>query len=514
MIRLLLVDDEENTRQGICSVVPWEALGIDEVVTADDGVNGVEIAKELLPDILLTDVRMPRMDGIKMAFEIRKFIPDCNIIFMSGYSDKEYLKSAITLAAAAYLEKPLDINEMREVLARTVALVENGRREEKHAQEIKRKLNISIPALKNQLAVTLLRKSAARGAVRDSLSIALPSLTYRERFVTVLVALYGDSGDGDNCPKLICEMLEKQLELAGIDGLVGRKDDRTVVAHLCLQRDGKTISLDELRKKCVRWKELLESVCRFVLIVGEPAANVLAISDSYNTAVITLQRAFFYKPYEVLYSNVQAGPCFRFEEETAARFIRLVREEKPQEAADLLKQLTDDIRRHDGTPVSLVKDYYAKLYDRIARPDETRENGRDLIFSASFLTELEDLLLKRLQDRFAAGEESVKNPIVEKIERYVGRHYGDTDLSLASIANELDLTGSYLCVVFKKETGMTLNRYITQYRMDRAKEALRRNGAKIKRVAYEVGYNDCNYFIKAFKKATGVTPLEFRDTAE
>lgn len=190
--------------------IPWNALGVDQVMTADNGINGVEVAKEFWPDILLTDVRMPRMDGIGMAFEIRRFIPDCHIIFMSGYSDKEYLKSAIALSATAYIEKPLDIAELREVIARTVSIIAAKRQELKQTQKINQMLNISIPALKNQLAVSLLRKSAARGTARDYLHIVFPALTYREPFATVLVSLLDEEPvPSENTPKLVCEMLEK-----------------------------------------------------------------------------------------------------------------------------------------------------------------------------------------------------------------------------------------------------------------------------------------------------------------
>lgn len=516
LIKLLLVDDEENTREGICSVVPWERLGVDQVMTADDGINGVEVAKEFWPDILLTDVRMPRMDGIGMAFEIRRFIPDCHIIFMSGYSDKEYLKSAIALSATAYIEKPLDISELREVISRTVSIITAKRQELQQAKKINQMLNISIPALKNQLAVSLLRKSAARGVARDYLRIVFPELTYREPFTTVLVSLLDDgAAPSENTPKMVCEMLEKQLGLAGIDAMVGIKDDKTIVAHLCLQREGELVSIEEIRLLCVKWKEMLESLCRFILIIGEPAPHVLEVCESFNSAVITLQKAFYYQPCEVLCSGGKEGEIYPLPEEEIAAFSTLIREEKAEEAQAFIRNLTDTIRHCDGTPVSLVKDYYTRLYELIPPPrgvyPPQRDNGRELIFHSFFLTELEALLLERLRSRFAREDRPYQNPVIEKIERYVGQRYGDPDLSLSSISAELNLSASYLCVLFKKETGITLNHYITQYRMEHAKKALLQDEVKIKQVANEVGYNDCNYFIKAFKKANGVTPMEFRE---
>ena len=105
-MKLLIVDDEELTRTGVISSLDWSSLGIDEVIQADDGVHGLETAKLHKPEIILCDVRMPRMDGITMLERLEKFLPDSVAIFMSGYSDKEYLKAAIKLKAVNYIEKP------------------------------------------------------------------------------------------------------------------------------------------------------------------------------------------------------------------------------------------------------------------------------------------------------------------------------------------------------------------------------------------------------------------------
>ena len=111
-MKLLIVDDEELTRTGVITSLDWASLGIDEVLQADDGVHGLETARLCKPEIILCDVRMPRMDGISMLERLEKFLPDTVPIFMSGYSDKEYLKAAIKLKAVNYIEKPFSISEI------------------------------------------------------------------------------------------------------------------------------------------------------------------------------------------------------------------------------------------------------------------------------------------------------------------------------------------------------------------------------------------------------------------
>ncbi len=112
-MKLLIVDDEQLTRKGIQESLDLKALSVDQVILADDGLHGLEEAKKNSPDLVLTDVRMPRMTGVEMAERILKEDPDVSIVFMSAYSDKEYLKAAIKLKAVSYVEKPLDLEELQ-----------------------------------------------------------------------------------------------------------------------------------------------------------------------------------------------------------------------------------------------------------------------------------------------------------------------------------------------------------------------------------------------------------------
>ena len=131
-MKLLLVDDEPYTREGILSIIAFDKLGIDEVFSAEDGLSGLAMAKEYQPDIILTDVRMPHLDGISMSYQIREFLPGCCIIFMSGFAEKDYLKSAIKLSAINYIEKPFSPEELETTLQLAVTKC-NQEKEQLHA---------------------------------------------------------------------------------------------------------------------------------------------------------------------------------------------------------------------------------------------------------------------------------------------------------------------------------------------------------------------------------------------
>lgn len=154
-MKLLIVDDEELTRTGLISSIDWDSLGITEILQADDGVNGLEMARLHKPEIILCDVRMPRMTGIAMLERLEKILPDCVPIFMSGYSDKEYLKAAIKLKAVNYIEKPLHPEEVRDAVLEAQSLyrqkLRSHRGEALHSQETATRLaqKLTLPPSDN-----------------------------------------------------------------------------------------------------------------------------------------------------------------------------------------------------------------------------------------------------------------------------------------------------------------------------------------------------------------------------
>lgn len=121
---VLIVDDETMPRKVLKEHLPWETLKVTQVFQASDGQEAIETARACMPDIIISDIRMPRMDGLTMAAAIRQFCPQCQFIFLSGYSDKEYLKGAIRLKAANYVEKPIDLEEIAGALAEVVGELE------------------------------------------------------------------------------------------------------------------------------------------------------------------------------------------------------------------------------------------------------------------------------------------------------------------------------------------------------------------------------------------------------
>ena len=223
MVKLLIVDDESYTREGILDTMPWEDLSITDVKEAFDGINALEILENYEPDIILTDVRMPRLNGIELSFKARELYPNCSIIFMSGYSDKEYLKSAIHLKAISYVEKPIDLYELEVSLKTAVAEVQKSK--------------ILYKNIKNNIVLDLIN-SKTTNEIDVLLSSHYNLDTYIELkdkpFVIVFLNLINTLDLDEN---LFISELEKIINIYNIKPLISFINKKQIILNLFLPKN-------------------------------------------------------------------------------------------------------------------------------------------------------------------------------------------------------------------------------------------------------------------------------------
>lgn len=524
-MKLLLVDDEAHVREGICARISWAKLGVTELKTAKNGCVGLDLSKEFKPDIVLTDVRMPRMDGIEMAFAIREELPDCCIIFMSGYSDKEYLKSAITLKAISYVEKPMDLDELTGAIAKAVQFQEELKQKKQESEELANQLKKSMDAYKNELMLDLTKKSFGSWHREAEVYVAFPELFGKKYYFVCLVEILGYTNKNSkgkiNIQKEIVGKLETGLEADGIATCIGRKDENFFLVYIGLNEINSR-KLEEHQKKAADiLGKILEEECFYILSAGSLTKDVLHLYQSYNDAAALLITAFYYgKNCRLIYGTLQNG-IYTLGDKELQQFVGLVKHEDFESAVDFVTGLVSRIREKPDSFIYEVKDFFARLLDilfqvpkgldNLGADRENRENIRDFIREVKFLTQLEALVVEQLQSYFDSKVQvGQKLLISDKIKYYVSCHFREPDLSLATIAQKLELTSPYLCSTFKRETNTTLTNYIMEYRVEQAKKYLQEENCKVKEAALLTGYSDCNYFIKVFKKCEGITPAEYK----
>ena len=510
-MKLLLADDETITRDGLMKGLAFDELGIDEIYQADNGLHALELVKTFEPDILLTDVRMPRMDGITLAEELLQKFPDICVIFMSGYSDKEYLKAAIKLKAVSYIEKPIRLQEVSEVLSEAVRTVRE-RKLNAHYQDISKRQREADTAFLLSLA------GKASGIPADAFPIPPESVRF---CCTALIRCYQVAGtEAEKSIDALFTDLFANLHLVLIHAV---RQPFLYMMHLFSDRE---FSENQQHFLAGRMTELLKSQpFSFHLVFGKPVSSVYRLYDSYNTAIITLQRAFFQKEntgirYE---SALSHGRIRELPDSLGAGNFRDLLLQKDRGAIKRFSDslLSDILSSRELVP-SQVRELYYRLFQEIKQAALTfhAQTAQSLQYSlwehisaAATVFELHTMLESHADSLLRQIEEnsSVSSPVY-LIKTYISSHLSDANLSIKAISEAVRLSSSYLCTIFKAETGDTVTHYITELRMQKARELLLDPGNRISEISGMVGFSDSNYFSKAFRKAFGVSPSEFRDS--
>ena len=489
-MKLLIVDDEELTRTGVITSLDWASLGIDEVLQADDGVHGLETARLCKPEIILCDVRMPRMDGISMLERLEKFLPDTVPIFMSGYSDKEYLKAAIKLKAVNYIEKPFSISE-----------IETAIREARELYTLPYGGNSQIiEQLSSELGLTMNASTYFTSFIVKTdlfLDASIPSMTdFYQEFQDFLEPFH-----------MKCIYLEKKMQY--------------LVYFLFSQNEPASRQLQSVNTYlCSHFAE----IGHYSMACGDTVYGLSKAYQTYTSAVILLQSSYFF-PENTLLTSAQPdeSPDVQsniFSDSPAAAFADALSRLDQISAETILQKLYTTFYKNHRFLQNPVKDLYYKLFlcledarhqQKIAGSGNV-ESIAETIDDCFTFPELHQTLITKTKEYFTKAETtSQENPTIFLIKDYISKNYMNETLSVKDISSHVFLSTSYVCTFFKSETGQTLNQYITEYRMEKAKQLLKDARFKITDISSRVGYSDGNYFGKSFKKYSGLSPSEYRE---
>ncbi|WP_027629249.1 response regulator [Ruminiclostridium cellobioparum] len=185
-MKILIVDDEISTRNGLKKYIHWDMLGIDEIQDVGNAFDAIDLSKTYQPDIILSDICMPGMDGIQLCRQLRQHQPNCRIIFLSGYSEKEYLKAAIALSAVSYVEKPIEIPEVEHAIKAAVEQCLQEQNQKRELENINQTLINSLSLIKNRVVSTLI-SSRNTDAVEHDLKLLDNLFQKKEDFYLVII---------------------------------------------------------------------------------------------------------------------------------------------------------------------------------------------------------------------------------------------------------------------------------------------------------------------------------------
>ena len=512
---LLIVDDEDLTRQGLKSAIAGMDLPINEIMEADDGLKGTECAKEKRPDLILSDIRMAKMSGIDMVDSLKEILPETEFIFMSGYSDREYLKAAIRLKAVNFIEKPIDLKELKAALKEAIQLIEEKKR------TIQSRLFHS-KAASGRLALILTLPPEEAGEIPDTLTQdALPGIKKNGYFTTFIVKTTSSLDNIDESERVrINKDLDSALSSMHCQEINIEKHDQYLVYHIYSQEKPDKKKLMKIGKSL---RDIIGNNIRFFISIGDPVSGMENTYRSYNQAVLLMQTSFFHNYGSVITEDNERLPAPQVLPDPSDAYLLSLMTGDTEKIEKTEKQIEESLSDSRNLLPDQVRDIYYRLFTCIfeacrklsinpSSAIDTPESLLSFVQECNTLKELSEALSKRSKElTLSIKRNEPENPTVLSIKEYIDRNYSRENLSVKEISDYVHMSSTYICTLFKGETGVTLNQYITGFRMEKAKELLSDPKYKISDVSQKVGYPDGNYFGKSFKKAVGMTPSEYRD---
>lgn len=504
--KVMLIEDEELILEGLKNIIDWEELSLTVAYTAANGQEALELLKQNQPDIIVTDISMPVMNGLEFLTELRKTDNRTRCIILTGYEEFEYARKAIQLDVEDYILKPIDEEKLVQVLKLAMDHLEEldlKQREDMagrtgwmqllkgnmQGEEVSKYLSI-LPEIENGEAVCpVLMRISPQSLQKLKISDILLELKKEEQQMRViylaedmlLLLLYGCSSPESGSPKTVKDYLEQvQSRLEGTLGVL------TFVSA------GKEITSYEQLAEAYETARRLQ---KYQLVEGFGTVMVPEQILSRQSKDIALD-----------------GECLR----------RMILKKNMEETCGYIEELFLSHIREEIT----IDDIYqlalktAMLLSEIKREYQllSRENMHNLTETVESIYQAEDIAaLKGIFIREAAeiirclGEnDSHYTPVVKQIISEVQKNYKE-DMNLKTLSYKYHMNTSYLGQIFQKEVGCSFAQYVTAMKNSRAKDLILNTNMKINDIAKEVGYTDTSYFYRKFKQCYGVSPAAMRE---
>lgn len=520
--KVFLVEDEIVAREGIRENVDWKSVGFEFCGEAPDGEIALPLIETTQPDVLITDIKMPFMDGLQLCKIIREHMPWVKIIILSGHDEFEYAQSAVKLGVTEYLLKPVSVRDLHDVLVRVADVLDLERNERESLKRLKDQANDSLVLLRDKFLPRLVMGGVSSvEAIEQSQKLGLNIIANYYLVVLIKIELCENSLPFDYQDYQRVERIVTGLVGMHPDVFLAQKDMEELI--LLIKGD----SPDQLNQEGIFLADLIErevvekTTCTLTIGLGSPQQRLGDIHHSFAEALVKIRGATneslpldsgvggdqierIKLDQSVLEHYLKSGTAQDFDEFFDA-YLKSIGEAalrshlvKHYIFIDIILTAAQFVSDMEGNVDQVIPDIHhvEKLLAKVKSIDQVREEIRK-IFSATLA--FRDNQVDNQQAR-----------IVLQAKTHIDGSFSDSGLSLKQVAAQVNLSPSHFSVVFSQEMGETFRDYLTRIRIERAKELLRTTNLKCYEVAYQCGYNDPHYFSSIFKKNVGLPPQRFR----
>ena len=525
---VLLVDDEEEVFEVIRKKLDWEGMGFHVAGYARNGVEALEMAEELQVDVVMTDIKMPYMDGLTLCKKLKELYPTMKVIIFSGFDEFEYAKEAIKIEAEEYILKPINSNELREVFERIKINLDKELDEKRNIDKLREYYMESLPVLQENFYISLIQGRIMGDAIEEYARNYQIEFTGPYYVVTVLhISTTNPISEDTIDPTLLAVSVEKLVK----EQLAGKWDSK-VVTYL-----GDIIVITQLsnEESITRFTDRMDRICkmakrvckaRVTAGIGHICSLPAGLPASYQGAQNAISYRVLYgtgRAINIAETNPRENADMPWEESYIQEIIKRIKMGEAESLQEAIQKFRAQIvgsrmslQKYRILIMELITEFFRLGANNQINLEEVFGENSD-VYTQAMQLESPEALEKWLCENCLKMQKQVLNErrdttksFVKKAIEYVKEHYADQDLSIETICSYLNVSAAYFSTVFKKETGKTFINYLTDYRMEEAENLLLTENEKTYIIAQKVGYSDPNYFSYAFKKQFGMSPSKYK----
>lgn len=543
--KLLLVDDEEEVRDGILKKIDWIKYGFEIIGAAENGKEALEIMEKELPDLVITDIKMPYMDGMQLCKVINEKYPMTKIIVLTGFDEFHYAQKSISYNVMEYLLKPISATELTNILIKVKSQFDKEFQEKKDIDSLKEYYKKSLAVLKEKFLISLVTTTLTKEEIDEkarSYNLNLNGSNYVVSVVSIDKIDHKLTAPNDpSFDHLFNAVIQQEKELLNFAvlniaeeittknelGLVFLNNDFVVIIHI----SSESYKNEVTKKNFSVMQEIKQTIEKFLkntvtIGIGNVYPDVISIHRSYASAITALDYKLFMGSNRIIcIEDIEPKSADRivFDDSKEHALESSIKVGTIEEVSSTIDWIFNEISNYKAT----YKDYQIYLMEVLTSILKAVKNSNveiDDIFGSNTNLYLEMYSYKSIEEiqnwfkniairtmkYITKDRQDNCKFLVDEAKNFIKKNYQNNEMSINTICDYLHISPTYFSFIFKKETKTTFINYLTQIRMDAAKELLKTTNMKAFEIADKVGYSDANYFSYSFKKKFGLSPSEFR----
>ena len=535
MYNLLIVDDEEEVRHGIVKKIDWARFDFSVIGEAENGREALDIIEENIPDIIITDINMPLMDGLELAASVKEYYPTVKVVILSGFDDFKFAQQAIKYGGSEYILKPVLPADLNELMGKLKNQLDNEIEEKNDRKKLEQHYLESLPILKDNFLTSLIIGNPNEQEMQNKMDFFGLNIK-GDSFAAAIISIDSKSNGGGKDEKTndlmkfaVRNIAHEILGKAACGEAFFYGNTLAIIAGI--SEKTRTAVLNKLFSVLEEIRQNVEKFLNLTVTIGLGSIfdTIGQIKESYKAASTALEYKLVLGGNKIIFAGdiePEITKAIILEEEKEKNLVSSIKFGDEKSVKEAVSLLFDDL---DGIKASIKEYqlYFMEIFTVVSKLSRTYQLDIMDIIPVSYdkfmeinnfnsMGEVESLIKNvsmELMNRISRKRLTTTQMLLEKAKDYISSNYGDTTLSIQKLADHLFISSSYLSLIFKKEAQETFLKYLIRIRLSAAKDLLADPDVKIAEVAEKVGYPDVSYFSYFFKKNFGISPREYKTKA-